>query len=220
MSLSLVYYHRLIAKAILFKQTEKIVQAQNYGGYRAQIVAYTVAFLSYKTSQTVDLLGIWKNQRLSENLAATIAQISHLVQPVIANPPAGANIGEWSKKEKCWEVISALPFEISLKLKAELVQGNGQVNDVVVHKPKTGVLDDLTDEEQTIIDKVCAIPSSVWFNLSSWAKNTENFESWQRGILFSVGRIISAKKKPSIKQARQALAAYEKALQIGYKPKD
>ena len=80
--------------------------------------------------------------------------------------------------------------------------------------------DDLTDEEQTIIDKVCAIPSSVWFNLSSWAKNTENFESWQRGILFSVGRIISAKKKPSIKQARQALAAYEKALQIGYKPKD
>lgn len=215
-----VYYHRLIAKAILFKQTEKIVQAQNYGGYRAQIVAYTIAFLSYKTSQTVDLLGIWKNQRLSENLAATIAQISHLVQPVIANPPAGANIGEWSKKEKCWEVISALPFEISLKLKAELVQGNGQVNDVVVHKPKTGVLDDLTDEEQTIIDKVCAIPSSVWFNLSSWAKNTDNFESWQRGILFSVGRIISAKKKPSIKQARQALAAYEKALQIGYKPKD
>ena len=39
------YYHNLIAKAILFKRTEKLVSQQQYGGYRANIVTYTLAFL-------------------------------------------------------------------------------------------------------------------------------------------------------------------------------
>lgn len=39
------YYERLIAKAILFRKTEKLVQQQQYGGYRANIVTYTIASL-------------------------------------------------------------------------------------------------------------------------------------------------------------------------------
>ena len=35
-----VYYQHLIAKAILFRQTEKLVSRQQYGGYRANIVTY------------------------------------------------------------------------------------------------------------------------------------------------------------------------------------
>lgn len=46
-----VYYQNLVAKAILFRQTEKLVQRQQYGGYRANIVTYTLAFLSFKTAQ-------------------------------------------------------------------------------------------------------------------------------------------------------------------------
>ena len=34
---------RLVAKAILFRRTEKIVQQQAFGGYRANIVAYSIA---------------------------------------------------------------------------------------------------------------------------------------------------------------------------------
>ena len=49
------YYQHLISKAILFKQTEKLVSKQQYGGYRANIVTYTLAFLSFKTAQRIDL---------------------------------------------------------------------------------------------------------------------------------------------------------------------
>lgn len=75
-----VYYQNLIAKAILFRQTEKLVQRQQYGGYRANIVTYTLAFLSHKTAQRIDLERIWKEQELTPALEAEIVSVSRLVQ--------------------------------------------------------------------------------------------------------------------------------------------
>ena len=81
------YYHNLIAKMILFRQTEKLVQKQQYGGYRANIVTYTLAFLSYKTAQKIDLERIWKEQSLTRALEWEIVEISRFVQRAIVNPP-------------------------------------------------------------------------------------------------------------------------------------
>ena len=74
-----MYYHRLIAKVILFRRAEKLVQDQQYGGYRANIVTYTLAFLSYKTAQRLDLDSIWKNQSLTAATEDNIIAISKLV---------------------------------------------------------------------------------------------------------------------------------------------
>ena len=49
------YFHRLIANALLFKTAEKLIGGQAYGGFRAQIVTYTLAWLSHDTSQRLDL---------------------------------------------------------------------------------------------------------------------------------------------------------------------
>lgn len=100
-----IYYQNLIAKAILFRQTEKLVQKQQYGGYRANIVTYTLAFLSFKTAQRIDLERIWKEQALTPALEREIIEVSKFVQSMIVNPPGGANVGEWCKKEKCWQSI-------------------------------------------------------------------------------------------------------------------
>ena len=99
------YYRNLVAKAILFRRTEKLVQQQQYGGYRANIVTYTLAYLSYKTAQRIDLEKIWKEQALSQNLEHAIVDVSAIVRDIIINPPGGANVGEWCKKEKCWKAV-------------------------------------------------------------------------------------------------------------------
>lgn len=93
------YYHNLIAKAIMFRRTEKLVSQQQYGGYRANIVTYTLAFLSYKTAQRIDLERIWKEQALTEALEKEIVEVSRFIQQTIVNPPGGANVGEWCKKK-------------------------------------------------------------------------------------------------------------------------
>ena len=105
------YFNHLIAKAILFKSTEKIVQSEKFGGYRANIVTYTLAYLSRKTQQDVCLDKIWKQQSLTPSLQQAIQMISREVHQVITNPPEGRNVTEWCKKESCWKAIQGIPSE-------------------------------------------------------------------------------------------------------------
>ncbi|MDD5791437.1 MAG: AIPR family protein, partial [Erysipelotrichaceae bacterium] len=206
------YFQRLIAKAILFRRTEKIVQQQQFGGYRANIVTYTIAFLSYKSAQRIDLDKIWKEQALSPVLEQEIANVSILVHGLIINPPNGANIGEWCKKEKCWEAVKNLQYSLSNEFEAELVAVGNTINKI----PATYSIDSLTDDEQQIINNAADVPSETWFALSKWAKETNNFQPWLRSMLFSVGSIVGRGKKPSIKQAKHAIKALEDARTKGF----
>ena len=211
------YYERLIAKAILFRRTEKLVQKQQYGGYRANIVTYTIAFLSYKTAQRIDLEQIWKNQGLSEALEENIVAVSALVQRMITNPPNGANIGEWCKKEACWAQIKEINYSITESLQNELVDVSKPT--AVVSSASTAAsssFNEATQEEKKLIDRASSIEAKVWYALSRWAKETDNFQNWQRSIVFSVGQAIARGRRPSYKQSVQALKVYDEAIKKGF----
>lgn len=205
------YYHNLIAKAIMFRRTEKLVSQQKYGGYRANIVTYTLAFLSYKTAQRIDLERIWKEQALTEALEKEIVEVSKFIQQTIVNPPGGANVGEWCKKEKCWKEIKEHKYEISKQLVNELISAEKAKKEQVTDNSV-----EVTENDQAIIDEAASIPASTWFELSRWAKETQNFAPWQRSIVFSVGTLIGREKKPSIKQSIQALKVYQGAIEKGF----
>ena len=207
------YFHHLIAKAILFRETEKLVQKQQYGGYRANIVTYTLAFLSYKTAQRIDLDRIWKEQSLSQALQNEIVEVSRFVQQLIVNPPGGANVSEWCKKEKCWQAVQSYVYDISDDMQKELVSVARTSKSTTA--PMSSI-SSLSDEEKALIDKVAEVPAETWFALSRWAKETKNFLPWQRSLLFSVGSIVGREQKPSIKQATHAMKAYEEALKKGF----
>ena len=210
------YYQRLIAKAILFRRTEKLIQAQQYGGYRANIVTYTLAYLSYKTAQRIDLDSIWKTQGLSAALEENIVAISKFVHESITNPPGGANIGEWCKKPKCWEVIKESAYEITPALEKELISVD-RTAPVVSSAKGAGAsaLNVATEEEKSVIRTAMGISASTWYALSKWAKETDNFQGWQRSIVFSVGQTIARGKQPSYKSV-QALKVYEEATNKGF----
>ena len=208
------YYHNLIAKAILFRTAEKLVQKQQYGGYRANIVTYTLAFLSYKTAQRIDLERIWKEQCLTPALEQEIIDTSRFVQQLIVNPPGGANIGEWCKKEKCWQTIRNYDHNVSDALQSEL--RSVAKRDATSIQTATSI-NVITEEEQNMIDAVAAIPAKTWFALSRWAKETKNFQPWQRSLLFSVGTLVGREQKPSAKQANHALKAYKEAREKGFR---
>ena len=207
------YYRNLIAKAILFRRTEKLVQQQQYGGYRANIVTYTLAFLSHKTAQRIDLEHIWKEQGLTPALEAEIVGVSRFVQKLIVNPPGGANVSEWCKKEKCWSLIRDYSYDLSSVLESELVSV-ARPSAVTASAPVS--IDSLTEEEQALIDEVAAVSAETWFALSRWAKETKNFQPWQRSLLFSIGSLIGRGQKPSIKQATHAIKAYKAAFEKGF----
>lgn len=105
------YFKRAVARGLVFRATERIVAGQSWynGGYRANIVAYTLAILSELTRRRkacVDFLNIWQAQGIDAVLESSIAVVSGVVNEDIIRPPAGiSNISEWCKKEACWTRI-------------------------------------------------------------------------------------------------------------------
>lgn len=206
------YYKDMVAKAIMFKRTEKLVSNQKFGGYRANIVTYTLSYLSYLTNQRIDLNHIWKTQALSSALEEEIVELSKLVQKEITNPPGGANVSEWCKKEACWESIINNNYHLSDAVLSELVNEEPERKSV---KIKRG-FETVTQEDAIMIDKALAISPRVWFGLADWAKDNNRFEPWQRSILVSIGITISRNRRPSKTQAYNALNIFNQAITQGF----
>lgn len=206
------YFQNLVAKAIMFRRTEKLVQQQQYGGYRANIVTYTLALISYKTAQRINLEKIWKEQSLSPVLEREIIKVSGIIHGIITNPPGGANVGEWCKKEKCWDIVKACDYTVSGELESELID----VGYTYAKNIPTSSIDSLTEDEQKIVDEAVAVPAKTWFALSRWAKETGNFQPWLRSLLFSVGTVVGRGKRPSIKQSKYAVTALKEAENKGF----
>lgn len=210
------YYQQLVAKAILYRSAEKIVHEQKYGGYRANIVTYTIALISHKTAQRIDLESIWKNQGLSDELKREIARVSSSVHKYITNPPGNANISEFCKKKACWDGLLDVDVELSDELKSELISSNTASLVLSSGTKSVGILNDATPEEQDLINWVCSIPATVWFSISKWAKDTANLQGWQRSLAFNIGTLVGREKKPTVKQAKQAETIYKAAIEKGF----
>jgi hypothetical protein len=206
------FFQQLVAKAILFRRAERLVSARNFGGYRANIVTFTLAYLAHQTAHRIDLERIWREQDITEALADAIAEVSYEVHKVLTNPPGGANVTEWAKKEACWDRVQKLDIGISAALERELIS----LQKSRKAKPVTGI-EAPDEEERKLIEKVAAVPAEMWFELSHWAKETDNLQGWQRGIAFGLGRLASQGRNPTRKQAVQGTKILEEATRLGFR---
>ncbi len=115
------YFHLLVAEGILFRTADKIVKSLNFGGYKANIVTYTVALLSKLTEKQIDLERIWRSQDISLAIEEAITSLCKIVHNHITNPEGGKNVTEWCKKEECWDSLLELKLDLPSTLKKELV---------------------------------------------------------------------------------------------------
>jgi len=208
-----IYFRHLIARAILFKETEKVVTGQLFGGYRANIVTYTISLLSYLSAKRLDLESIWRNQRLTEATRTNIESLSKIVFQTITCPSGGQNITEWCKKEACWDKLKNEAAAITETLEQELLEYG-------IHKTRNRNVETASPENNALIEEISKIDSSVWFEISSWAKETNNLEPWQRGIAYSIGRLLKRGRKPSIKQAKHGEIILAEAVRSGFTSQD
>ena len=121
------WYRQAVAKAIIFRATERMVSVQPWyeGGYRANIVAYTIAKVAHDVAEQdhgVDFESIWRRQALGPRLAETIAHVGEHVHSVLVDPPTGiSNVTEWAKKEGCWDQVRSRSVDLPPILSEELI---------------------------------------------------------------------------------------------------
>lgn len=207
------WFERAVARAILFRQSEKIVSRQKFGGYRANIVTYTIAWLSHHTERRINLDGIWATQELTPALAGFVETLSHHAHDHITSPPGGQNVTEWAKKLACWEGFRDLKIEIPAAVKGELVTRDGARTAEGAH----ALEEQVSAAEGEQLARVSAVPSQTWFDLAAWAKDTQSLQPWQRSLSFSLGRAAGNGKPPTRKQAVHGEKILTEARSLGFK---
>jgi hypothetical protein len=207
------YFERLVAKAILFKVTDRIVARMQFGGYKANITSYTIARLSHATGQRLDLAEIWARQDLDNDLRDAIASLSEVAFRVIVElTPGGANVTEWCKREQCWRVMKEQPWTVPVELERSLVAAGRQ------NGPAHGTTNGYA-EDDPLIAEMAAVGADGWLAVSNWAKETGNLQPWQRKIAYGIGVRMKRGRDPSYKQAVQAKRIIEAAAGRGFDPR-
>ena len=207
------YFRHLIAKAILFRRAERIVSARNFGGYRANIVTYSLSLLNHLTSNRIELDQIWRAQGLTSEIESAIERISVKVHASITDPPRSANVTEWCKRPACWERVR----EISVTLPAAVDRSLVDTSKPGARSSSASGLAVPTDRETAEIAEAAAVPATTWFEVSRWASQTGNLEAWQRSLAYSLGRLANRQQQPSVKQARQGLVLLAEAHRRGFR---
>jgi hypothetical protein len=196
----MAYFQDLAAKAILFRSAEKIVSAKDFGGYRANIVTYTLAWIAHHSGGGVDLGAIWAKQCLDGEMTGLITAACPAVHKHIVNS-GGANVTEWCKQEGCWSRIRGHNLDLADKWNRLLEKW----------KRNSG------EENAEIVDRVIALGGDTWLSLARWAKETRHLEDGERSVASTLARTINSNRRPSIHQAIEGEKALLAARNKGFK---
>jgi hypothetical protein len=167
------YFRNVVSHAILFRSVEKLVS--NAGWYqtglpRAQIVTYTIAKFAQILNQdhkgaTLDFKAIWNAQSLPADLDNYLQGLAYEVCLVITTPPVkGIHIGEWAKKELCWQQVKALNNHLPNKLQNNLVNSE-ELKREQKENAAQGRLDSRIDALSTVV----TLGTGYWEQLGAWA---------------------------------------------------
>lgn len=216
------YFKRAIARGLMFRATEKLVSAQPWynGGYRANIVAYTLALMGEITKRRnvrVDFQRVWNAQKVDGDLIEALEIIANEVNKEIISPPSGiSNVGEWCKKDACWTRISAKADNVADLLPDSFWEGVQSVEENVVEARsarQTQKIDNGIEAQRTVL----AISGPEWTELCNYLKSKRLLTPKEQGIV-SVAEKIPG-KIPTEKQSQILIEVLEKAKLEGFVPR-
>ncbi|MGF7170805.1 hypothetical protein FHS91_002493 [Sphingobium xanthum] len=198
------WYKRLVAKAIIFRNIERLVQHQPWysGGYRANIVTYAFAKVAHDADlrkRVIDLDQVWRLQRVPVALERACMVAAEAANDVITNPPAGIrNMGEWAKKQACWSQLAGrlLPYEREFHDSlVEIQEAQAFKRDERRERAaKNGV-----DAQREVVIQ----GGEYWAHVLAFGKSIGKLNPKEQGILSACAQLPA--KVPSEKQCHAAL---------------
>ncbi|MBY0579187.1 MAG: AIPR family protein [Burkholderiales bacterium] len=214
------YFRHMMAVAVIWKTMEKIVDEARgdwyEGGYRANIVTYTIAKLAHlarSQDREIDLEAIWNRQVASPELSRILSSMAHQVQDVLVNPPEGEkNVGEWCKKDQCWKDV--MDLELSSPHLSEVTISKEEFNLQKTEEKKQGAIDDGISIQETILGLTT---SGYWNALYLWDQSRELFTPQELSLLLKASTIQGVFKIALEKDWRRLIQVRDKADDEGFR---
>lgn len=167
------YFRSMVCRVILFRKTEEIVSAQPWfgGGYRPNVVAYTLARLARLieddgAKRRLDVDAIWLRQGTTPAIDAELTLIAKAMNDVITWAERRVqNVTEWAKQSDCWERATNTPVELLPELAAELCE-----SEVLAKKAKAAKTLQHLDSGISAQATVVALGPAYWTQAWVWAQ--------------------------------------------------
>ena len=210
-----IWFKRLIAKAIVFKATEKLVSNAIWyeKGYRANIVTYGIAkFVSDASARhkVIDLDRIWRAQHISSELETGLMIACAEAQQVILSPDGGVrNIGEWAKKQACWKRLSDLELEYPTAVEDALISIEEARSIADAGRKDIAITDGVELQK-----RVFELGSEFWQKLLAWGTENRLLSPREAGILKTCSGI--PQEIPSERQCVLAMKTMKKLSDLGF----
>lgn len=211
------YFRRITSLAMLFRGTEAMVSKQKWyqGGYRANVVTYTLAKLQHMIltdapGSQLELDGVWERQAISSELAEQLQAIAWEVFGVLTRTGRPKdNVTEWAKTERCWTEVQALHIALDDEL---LVLPHDARLDGVLQKAKSGS----APIGHGLFAKaaVLGIDGARWKELLTWGSTRGHLNPRETDLLRAAGRI--PRFAPSAKDCERILKIKSKLEAKGY----
>ena len=215
------YFHRAIGRAIIFRVTQKLVSDQSWynGGYRANIVAYSIAALSEicrRQMKSIDYGLIWRTQAVPASLLSALSVAAKFVNDDITNPPLGiSNISEWAKKDTCWtrlkEKLVGLETLLPSAFWSELIS-NEEVTADKKNARKVQKLDNGISHQMRVVE----IGGIGWGQILREGTRLKILTSQETNLL-RIASLIPA-KLPNEKQSADLVSILDKVAREGVTP--
>lgn len=167
-----IYFEDTVAKAILFKEADKLYGTKrtgnNIGELKSVVVPYTIGLLNHLTDGRIDLYKIWKNQKVSEALSKQIYTLMLQVNPFIMAVSPSNNYLEWAKKEECWLAVrDNKKWEWNMdSIEKDLIDPNHPA----VRKITINTVND--DKSEHDLKIVKSIPYKLWLKFADWGSES------------------------------------------------
>ena len=191
------FFKRTVAIVKLWKDAERIVARQKFGGYRHAIVTYTLAWIFEMTDSRIDLDKIWREQNAEEKILDAVEGISHVVNEHIRDTEK--NISEWCKKEECWKNLQKEHYDLPTGIEESFISPESQVRGY----------DPRIREEVEVIEFCKAKGSDAWFTLSRWLKDRGFLAPKAQSQCFNLGRFLQRGQDPSFALSKPCKKIWE-----------
>ena len=217
------YFKRLVGKALLFRTTEQLVAEQPWyqGGYRANIVAYTVSKLSQMIEQqmntrVLDLRQLWSQQVVPTTVISILEITAKAVFEIIITPDAGLqNVTEWCKKELCWKRAKEVEVDIDLERKlGSLLIDKEEDREAQKSSKKDQRIGNGIENQRLVLE----LGAGYWLKARKWANEQAITSPDDDGILAVAAAI--PRKIPTEKQSWRLIQIKEKLELEGFPKPD
>lgn len=218
------YFKKCIALTIMFKQTEKIVSSAKWyeKAYRANIVTYTLSSLFYMiekdcTEYELNYNKIWNAQNLYSELREQIEDLAYVVFKYINDdsvPRTTNNIGEWCKKQACWEFAKKLMNKGEWRLNNNFIYTLDEKSKIedLAHKEAKNQKENDNIKYQT---EVINLGDDYWKSALRWGMEMKLLSETDISFLKSATNF--RKKIPSDKQCPMILKIRQRLIDEGFR---